>query len=157
MPEANKIFTVNGTFDEIIQQRPSFLLLPYCAKLRTCELRHKRECIDCGECEIGNVYRLAREKGFIPITVTSFEDLMETLTDLESRGIKSYIGSCCRPFYIKHQKDFEMAKLSGILIDVESTTCYELGKEHEAHNGVFEGQTELNAGLISKILSNCER
>jgi lipoate-protein ligase A len=50
-----------------------------------------------------------------------------------------------------------MAKLSGILIDVESTTCYELGKEHEAHNGVFEGQTELNAGLISKILSNCER
>ncbi|MBU3949359.1 MAG: DUF116 domain-containing protein [Proteobacteria bacterium] len=156
-PEANRIFTVNGTFDEIIKQKPSYLLLPYCAKLVDCEHRHKRECVDCGECSVGDVYRLASEKGLSPVTITSFEDLMETLADMESKGIKSYIGSCCRQFYIKHRKDFEMAKLCGILIDIENTTCYELGKENEAYSGVFKGQTELDAGLISKILNSCEQ
>ena len=152
LSEANRIFTVNGTFKEIIKQRPSFLLLPYCAKLVDCELRHKNECVDCGECGVGDVYCLAREKGLNPVTITSFEDLMETLADFGSRGIKSYIGSCCRPFYVKHRKDFEMARLPGILIDVENTTCYELGKEKKAYAGNFEGQTQLNLGLIKKVM-----
>lgn len=151
-PEANRIFTVNGTFDEIIKKKPSYLLLPYCAKLADCELRHKRECGDCGECAFGDVYRLASEKGLNPVTITSFEDLMETLADMESKGIKSYIGSCCKQFYVKHRKDFEMAGLSGILIDIENTTCYDLGKENDAYSGIFKGQTELDAGLISNIL-----
>lgn len=151
--EANKIFTVNGDFEEIIKQGPSSFLLPYCAKLVACELRNKQDCTSCGKCSVGDVYRLAREKGLTPVTITSFEDLLATLTDLRSRGVKSYIASCCRPFYVKHQQDFEMAKLPGILIDIESTTCYELGKEEDAYTGVFEGQTELNAALIGKILS----
>jgi len=87
-----------------------------------------------------------------PVTITSFEDLMETLTDFGARGIKSYIGSCCRPFYVKHRKDFEMSGLAGILIDIENTTCYELGKEKKAYAGSFEGQTQLNLGLIKKVL-----
>ena len=152
LPEADRLFTVKGTFEEIIKQRPSSLLLPYCAKLVDCKLRYEKDCLDCGECGFGDVYRLAREKGFIPITITSFEDLMATLTDLGSRGVKSYIGSCCRPFYAKHQKDFERARLPGILIDIENTTCYELGEEKEAYAGNFEGQTQLNLGLIKKVM-----
>lgn len=151
--EANKIFTVNGEFEEIINQSPSFFLLPYCAKLAACELRQQRECTECGECTAGDVYRLAREKGLSPVTITSFEDLMETLTALKSRGVRSYIASCCRPFYLKHQKDFERAELPGILIDIESATCYELGKEEDAYMGRFAGQTELNTELIGKILN----
>ncbi|SPD74730.1 Biotin/lipoate A/B protein ligase [uncultured Desulfobacterium sp.] len=151
-PEANQIFTVNGTFGEIIKKRPSFLLLPYCAKLVDCGLRYKKECEDCGQCGVGDVYRLAHEKGLRPVTITSFENLMETLTDLESQQIRSYIGSCCRQFYVKHRKDFESARLSGILIDVESTTCYELGEEKKAYAGHFEGQTQLNMALIKRVL-----
>jgi len=87
-----------------------------------------------------------------PVKRGSVPSRLETLTDLGSRGVKSYIGSCCRPFYVKHQKDFETAGLPGILIDIENTTCYELGEEKEAYAGNFEGQTQLNLGLIKKVM-----
>jgi lipoate-protein ligase A len=42
--------------------------------------------------------------------------------------------------------------LSGILVDVERTTCYDLGEEQKALKGQFENQTHLNLPLLKKVL-----
>jgi lipoate-protein ligase A len=42
--------------------------------------------------------------------------------------------------------------LPGILIDVERSTCYDLGQEKEAIKGQFENQTHLNLLLLKRIL-----
>ena len=47
----------------------------------------------------------------------------------ERSGVKGFVGSCCEPFYGKRRPDFERIGLPGILVDVESSTCYDLGQE----------------------------
>ena len=44
---------------------------------------------------------------------------------------RHFVGSCCEPFYGKHRPDFERIGLPGILVDVERSTCYDLGQEKE--------------------------
>jgi lipoate-protein ligase A len=103
-------------------------------------------------CTIGDAYESAEKNKMKPITILSFENLMETLYDLKKKGIKTFIGSCCEAFYIKHFEDFVKAGLPGILVDIDSTTCYDLEKVKEAELGSFEGQTHLNMDLINKVI-----
>jgi hypothetical protein len=48
----------------------------------------------------------------------------------------------------------ERAGVSGLLVDVEHTSCYELDQEREAKLGDFEGQTELNVDLLEKLFAS---
>lgn len=153
LSEANHIFTVNATFSEIREMKPKHLLLPYCAKSTTCGYRYKKDCIECGNCTIGEAYKLGKEKDMWVTTVLSFEDLIDTLKELKSKGVKSFVGSCCEAFYTKHMEDFYEVGTPGILIDIDSTTCYDLGKATSAYRGSFENKTELNFSLLEKVLN----
>jgi len=154
LPEANHLNTVNGRGPSPLAEGCDTVLLPYCAKLPSCEYRFSDGCTDCGLCSYGEAHRLVEEAGMKPVTVLSFEHLMETLEGLRARGAKSYIGSCCEGFYWKHQDDFEAAGIQGVLLDIDDRTCYDLGKEREALEGSFESQTELKIGLLAKLLMN---
>ncbi|MDI6839671.1 MAG: DUF116 domain-containing protein [bacterium] len=157
LPLGNRVFTVNGTFSKIILQHVGAihelpLLLPYCAKLKVCKFRYKDFCTECGKCSVGEAYRIGRERSMMVTTIVSFEHLMSTLKRYKRDGITSYIGCCCEPFYAKHREELEDIGLGGILIDIDNTTCYELGKVEEAYKGRFESQTELNIGLLKEVM-----
>jgi lipoate-protein ligase A len=87
-----------------------------------------------------------------PITVQSFEHLMEVLSGPCSSEEGMYVGSCCEAFYSKHQSEMEDVKAKGVLVNLDSTTCYDLGKGTNAYKGDFENKTSLNLSLITKIL-----
>lgn len=149
--EANSLFAVNFKPGETIE--PKVFLFPYCAKKPGCDYRHDPDCPGCSMCEVGDGYDMARNTGLIPVTIINFEDLLAKFDWMKSKGINSYIGSCCEPFYVKHQDEFIESGLKGLLIDVHDSTCYDLGKAHEAYAGTFENQTSLDMGLIGKALS----
>ena len=148
--EANNIFMVN----EAIEQLPeaSVILIPYCAKLASCEFRYDKDCISCGDCTVGVAYELAHKHNMEPITIVNFEDLQSTLSNMKQRGIKCYLGCCCNPFFVKHREDFEKAGMAGLLINVENTTCYDLDLEREAKDGAFTGETQLNLDILEKVM-----
>jgi lipoate-protein ligase A len=89
-----------------------------------------------------------------PITIVSFEDLQTTLDDMKTRGIKSYLGCCCDPFFVKHREDFEKAGMAGILINIDNTSCYDLDQEREAKEGTFAGETQLKLDVLQKVLDS---
>jgi len=149
--EANNLFSVN--FEPGERFEPSIFLFPYCAKKVECPYRRERECPACGECTVGDGYLLAGEAGLEVTTILTFEDLMDHFELLRKRGIKEYVGSCCEPFYVKHQEEFRESGLRGLLINVENSTCYDLGQAQLAYSGLFESQTELNIPLIKKVLN----
>ncbi len=149
--EANSIFVVNDSFKNLLKNN-GVLLLPYCAKLPDCEFRNEDYCARCGNCSIGDAYDIGQEKNMRIISICSFEHLIETFEQLKSEGIQSYIGCCCEAFFEKRQKAFRESGLGGLLIDIDSTTCYELGKEKEAYGGTFEHQTDLRLELLKKII-----
>ena len=148
--EANRLFSVNFAPGE--KFNPPIFLFPYCAKKPDCFYRRERDCPSCGLCTVGEAYEIAREAGLEAVTILSFEDLMDYFEILRKRGIRDYLGSCCEAFYVKHQEEFRDSKLRGLLIDVESSTCYDLGKAHLAYLGKFEQQTHLNVPLIRKVV-----
>jgi lipoate-protein ligase A len=150
--EANNIFMVN----EAIEQLPeaSVILIPYCAKLASCEFRYDKDCISCGDCTVGVAYELAHKHNMEPITIVNFEDLQSTLSDMKQRGIKCYLGCCCNPFFVTHREDFEKAGMAGLLINVENTTCYDLDLEREAKEGAFTGETQLNLDILEKVMDS---
>jgi lipoate-protein ligase A len=152
LEEANHIFTINGTFEEILKQKPHHLLLPYCAKSTICGYRNKNECTICGECRTSDAYELGYKKDWSVTTIISFENLIETLQQIKEEGATSFVGSCCEAFYAKHMEELSDVGLPGILIDIDSTTCYDLGKATDAYQGSFENQTVLNFDLIKKVL-----
>ena len=152
LENVNNVFTVIDSIHKI--KDSPVLLVPYCAKLPECQYRHEKDCIKCGKCTVSDVYELAEKKGMTPITILSFEDLIETLNGLKKKGVKTFIGSCCEAFYAKHLEDFQEAGLPGILIDIDSETCYDLGKEREAKKGEFENLTNLRVDLIKKVVDN---
>ena len=78
--------------------------------------------------------------------------MIERLNDLKKEGSAGFIGCCCEGFYCKHQDDFEKVDLPGLLIDIDDTTCYELGKEHEALIGDFENKTNIKLDLLTKVI-----
>lgn len=154
LAEANHIYTVNGEGVEHLVGDYDFLLLPYCAKLPSCEFRWREGCARCGKCSVGQAYELAEAAGLTPLTIQNFEHLMATLRRLSQQGAKGYIGCCCEGFYCKHQDDFDDVGLPGILVDIDDQTCYDLGLERQALNGTFESQTCLRIGLLSKLVKN---
>lgn len=145
---ANQIWLIKGSFYQIKRQGISMLLLPYCAKPTECEFRHRKDCIQCGECNIGEAYRMAMERELGVTTILDFEDLMATLKDCNL----PYIGCCCEPFYVKHRKEIEKVGPPGILLGINNATCYDLGKEREAYIGRFENKTEIDIDLLKKVL-----
>lgn len=148
--ETHHLFPVLKPFKEV--RRPEVLLLPYCAKELECLYRNQPGCEECGRCSVGDAAQMARSFGMNPITIQNYEELESTLSNLKHSGVRGFIGSCCEPFYGKHRPDFERIGLPGILIDVERSTCYDLGQEKEASKGRFENQTHLNLSLLKKVL-----
>jgi lipoate-protein ligase A len=153
--ETHRLFPVLKPFKEV--RRPEVLLLPYCAKEVECVYRNSPGCEECGRCSVGDAAQMARSFGMDPITIQNYEELESTLRSLQHSGVKEFVGSCCEPFYGKHRPDFERIGLSGILVDVERSTCYDLGQEKEALSGRFENQTHLNLSLLQKVLEYCYR
>ena len=153
----NDIFIIESSANPYAKLEPDkkidCFLLPYCAKLPGCSFRFTQGCSICGKCSIGEVTEILDSYGISTISITSYEHLEETLTELKNSGPGFFCGCCCEPFYIKHKQDFERIGLSGILINIDNNTCYDLGKEKEAHLGNFEGFTQLKVPLIKKILN----
>ncbi len=148
--ETHHLFPVLKPFKEV--KKPEVLLLPYCAKELECGYRNLQGCEECGRCSVGDAAKMARSFGMDSITIQNYEELESTLSSLKHSGVRGFIGSCCEPFYGKHRPDFERIGLCGILIDVERSTCYDLGQEKEAFKGRFENQTHLNLPLLKKVL-----
>ncbi len=148
--EANNLFIVGLPLEQM--PRPEYLLLPYCAKLTDCEYRYRDGCAVCGQCSIGTAYELAERYNLQPITIQNYEALEETLTACRDDGGKAFVGSCCEPFYAKHRDDFERIGLPGVLVDLDSSTCYDLGKQEQAYHGRYENQTELRLALLEQVL-----
>jgi lipoate---protein ligase len=153
----NHIFTVCGSFDEVLSMAPLNLLLPYCAKSTECGWRYEEDCPLCGDCTIDDAVALGNTFGFPSTTIQNFEHLMETLEQLKADGATSFIGCCCEAFFAKHNDDFEQAGLPGILLDIDNTTCYDLGKEEDAYQGKFENQTTIKLDLLEMVLTAAER
>ncbi len=150
--EANDLFTVVRPLAQT--PRPAFLLLPYCAKLPACDYRYREGCDRCGLCSIGEAYALADRYGLTPLTIQNYEMLEDVLTRCQEQGgARAFVGSCCEAFYAKHQADFERIGLPGVLVDLESTTCYDLGEEARAYQGRYENQTELKLGLLERVMA----
>jgi lipoate---protein ligase len=148
--EVNDIYTVVRPLSEI--RHSDILLLPYCAKLPACAYRYEAGCDQCGACCIGDAFALAERYGLRPISIQNYEDLEETLERLRDAGHEAFVGSCCEAFYAKHRDDFERIGLPGILVDVDSSTCYDLGQEQDAYAGRFENQTYLKLGLLERVV-----
>ena len=146
----NDIYTVNSEFSA--SNKIEVLLLPYCSKLPDCKFRYREGCILCEKCSTGDAVAKAQKYGVETITIVDYKHLHRTLAGLKKRGVKYFAGCCCEAFYQKHQQDFERAGLPGILLNIESTTCYELGKQKDAYGGRFEGFTNLKLDLLEKIL-----
>ena len=129
------------------------LLLPYCAKSPTCKFRYTEGCERCGCCDMGEAYQLAEEYGMEPVTIQNYEMLEQVLQSLKERGCSAFIGTCCQTFLAKHRHDFERIGLQGVLIDIDKSTCYHLGKDREAHRGTFKNQTRLKLDLLRRVLN----
>ncbi len=133
-----------------------YLLLPYCATPLDCAWRRKDGCVECGRCSIGDMYALAREKGLVPVSITSYHHLENVLKRIKRKaqgaGSKAFVGSCCEAFFIKHREDFERLGVPGVLVDIDSRTCYDLYKDAEAHQGRFDRETKLKAELFRTVV-----
>lgn len=155
--DANSVFSIVAPMDEVARIGATALLLPYCAKPTDCSLRHTEECVQCGRCEIGEAYALAEEIGLEVKTITSFEHLMTSLAEMSGRGVPAFVGSCCEAFYLKHRDEMEAHGIPGVLVDVGSDTCYDLGRTREAYGGVFEGETTVRIDLLKTVVRACAR
>jgi len=149
----NQISVTNGPFEEVLRRKPSVLLLPYCAKLTTCELRYEKGCNLCGDCSIGDAWTRGLAERMEIVSIVSFEDLRAELEKMKAAGVPAFIGCCCEPFFTKHVDDFDAAGVPGILLDIDNTTCYELDQAREAYAGRFENQTRVNLDLLDAVLS----
>ncbi|OIQ53839.1 lipoyl protein ligase domain-containing protein [Neomoorella thermoacetica] len=147
----NDVFTVVKPLEEITAA--PVVLLPYCAKLPTCRFRGRQGCSECGRCDIGTAYALARQYGLEPLTIQNYEMLARVLRRLQREGAPGFLGSCCEAFLAKHRRDLERIGLPGILLDIDSSTCYELGQERAAHAGRFENQTTLKLDLLELLMA----
>jgi lipoate-protein ligase A len=147
--EAMELFLVGLAPDRVGRLRADWLLLPYCAKPVACDYRWTADCGRCGDCQFGPLHDLADELGLGCVSIQSFEHLMMVLKDVAARG-EVFVGSCCEAFYRKHRLEMEKSGASGVLVNLDSTTCYDLGKGMAAYEGHYDNQTRMNEGLLSK-------
>ncbi|BEQ14819.1 lipoate--protein ligase family protein [Desulfoferula mesophila] len=147
---AAELFLVNLAPEEALEQKAAWLLLPYCSKPPDCEFRYVSDCGVCGDCQFTAMITLGHELGLEPVSIQSFEHLMENLRRIHQQG-GWFLGSCCEAFYTKHQREIEESGARGVLVNLDSTTCYDLGKGMAAYAGHFDNQTEMNTALIEKV------
>lgn len=133
--------------------RANVVLVPYCAKPAWCALRPTPDCIECGNCEVGDAYRMARDRGLEVATITDFEHLSATLAAMKARGDRAYVGMCCSDFFLKRHAAFREAGLDAVLMDVVGATCYELAEEHLAYAGAFKAEARLDLDALEKVMS----
>ncbi|MFH0825444.1 MAG: DUF116 domain-containing protein, partial [Pseudomonadota bacterium] len=152
LSDSNDLFLLNVKPQDLRRLVPGVFLLPYCSKAVACPYRGVPGCDECGSCDVGECMALAGSFGMVPVTVQSFEHLMEVLHGRCEDRNELYVGSCCEAFYAKHQQEMESVRAAGVLINLDSTTCYDLGKGSEAYKGNFDNQTFLNLPLIEKTL-----
>lgn len=152
--EANRLFAVN--FSPGQDFKPAHFFFPYCSKKPGCLYRRKEGCPKCGECSVGDGFLIAESSSLESITILDFEDLMTKFRGIKAQGAHDYVGSCCEPFYVKHQEEFRDSGLRGLLIDIKDSTCYDLGKARQAYAGKFENQTNLDLELIKKVMGYLE-
>lgn len=150
--EVNAVFTLVRPLEAM--PKPGVLLLPYCAKLLDCAYRYEPGCSECGGCGIGEAFQMARRYGLRPITIQNYEHLEETLRSCQEGGAESFVGSCCEAFLAKHRDDLERIGLPGILVMLSDVTCYDLGREEEAHHGRFDRLTHLKLDLLETVIKS---
>ncbi|MBI5752270.1 MAG: lipoate--protein ligase family protein [Hydrogenophilales bacterium] len=137
---------------EMILAQAEAVLLPYCAKPVWCKWRQREDCPECGLCEVGEVYRLARERNMPAITITSYEHLTATLGAMQAKGTTAYVGMCCSNFFIKRHQAFQAAGMSAVLMDIAGANCYELKAESAAYAGCFEAQASLDMESVRQVM-----
>lgn len=142
----------SGTPVEMALAGARAMLVPYCAKPNWCKWRHQDGCSECGLCEVGEAYRLGRERDMAVITVTSFEHLRATLRTLKSCGAQAYVGMCCKNFFVKRHAAFQEAGIPALLMDISGSNCYELRQEDLAYAGKFEANATLDGALLSRVM-----
>ena len=135
-----------------ILSQASVMLVPYCAKPAWCKWRRRDGCTECGLCEVGEAYRVARERGMQVTTVTHYEHLVATLSDMKARGVAAYIGMCCSSFFIKRHRAFQQAGMPALLMDISGANCYELKQEELAYAGQFQAQAHLDTEVLHQVI-----
>ena len=128
------------------------LLLPYCAKPAWCKWRHRDGCPECGQCAVGEAYRLGRERGLPVTTITRYEHLHMVLAQLRAAGIRAFLGVCCTEFFLKRDQAFIEAGLGALFIDIGGDTCYTLRAEESAYLGQFTAEATLDPLLLDRVL-----
>ena len=102
----NRINTTCASFAEVLDLGIDALLLPYCAKDPSCDLRHEDYCVACGKCSVGDAWSLGNSRNLQMVCITNFEHLHEELVRLKARGCRAFVGCCCQQFFVKHAEDF---------------------------------------------------
>jgi lipoate---protein ligase len=135
-----------------ILARATVMLVPYCAKLADCKFRFRDGCSECGKCEVGDAYAMARERGMRVVSITNFEHLQETLAQMRAEDVPAYVGMCCESFYLKRHYAFQQAGIPAVLTDISGATCYELREEDLAYAGRFRAEAHLNLDVVGKVM-----
>ena len=149
---ANGVMVHGDAEAETTLGRAEVMLVPYCAKPTWCSWRHRDGCPECGKCEVGDAYRMARERGMEVVTITRFEHLQETFGRMRAAGVGAYVGMCCGNFYRKRHFAFEQAGMDAVLLDIRGANCYELRQEDQAYAGRFEAQAELDGEAVAGVM-----
>nr|WP_232199391.1 DUF116 domain-containing protein [Thioalkalivibrio thiocyanodenitrificans] len=135
-----------------ILERATVMLVPYCAKPAWCKWRHRDGCPECGLCEVGEAYRMARERGMRVVTITRYEHLCAVLDEMRQDGEPAYVGMCCGNFYLKRMQAFREAGMPAVLMDISGANCYELRQEDQAYAGQFTAEARLNGEVVEKVM-----
>lgn len=146
------VYSPQAASARLILNQASVMLVPYCAKPVWCKWRTRDGCPECGLCEVGEAYRLARERGMQVTTVTHYEHLVATLADMKARDVLAYIGMCCSSFFIKRHRAFLQAGMPALLMDISGSNCYELKQEELAYAGQFQAQAQLDAEVLRQVI-----
>ena len=159
----------NQTLDSLMLHNPkgqtareilrdaSVMLIPYCAKPNWCKWRNRDGCPECGKCEVGDAYRLARERHMQVFTIMRYEHLVATLKQLKAARTAAYIGMCCSNFFIKRHRAFEEAGIPALLLDISGSNCYELQQEELAYAGKFEAKAQLDIAALQQVIHFCPK
>ncbi|MBI1219750.1 MAG: DUF116 domain-containing protein [Rhodobacteraceae bacterium] len=134
-------------------ERANVMLVPYCAKPSWCKWRHTVDCVECGQCEVGDAYLMARERNMEVVTITNFEHLADTLKEMKQSGVESYVGMCCGEFFLKRHHAFRDSGMEAVLLDIEGATCYELKEEQLAYAGKFTAEAALDLDAVQKVMA----
>lgn len=146
------VHSPGGEAAEDILRRATVMLVPYCAKLADCKFRFRDGCSECGKCEVGDAYTMARERGMRVVSITNFEHLQETLSGMRSDEVPAYVGMCCESFYLKRHYAFQEAGIPAVLTDISGATCYELREEDLAYAGRFRAEAHLKLDVVEKVM-----